>query len=297
MSIIKKDLQRRTLDMKYLPEITKTLLYIFIIVLSICVLFYKVPKMEFMKETVMSLEDSQNTITAFSGTTIATSVAISALPDDFATPLANTISDLNVYLIFMLIVVFAEKLIVLEGTKIALALIIPIACVLHIVYVWSSKDIFKQFARKFMILGVSIVLVIPISTHFTENVCADYMLYVDETIAETQAGADKINEVMSEDGNQSIFDKLSDALETAIQGFKDLITYFQNVVKKCVNAIAIMIVTTFVLPLLILMLFRWLLKELFALNIPAPNEQINMLAKKVKEISKRDDLISMEDDE
>ena len=123
------------------------------------------------------------------------------------------------------------------------------------------------------------------------------MAYVDETIAETQAGADKINEAMSEDGNRTIFDKLSAAFETAIQGLKDLLTYFQNVVKKCVNSIAIMIVTTFILPLLILMLFRWLLKELFALNIPAPNEQINMLAKKFKKISKRDDLISMEDDE
>ncbi len=291
------DLQRRKFEMKHLMEITKSLFYIFIIVLSTCVLFYKVPEMEFMQETVKSLEESQNTITAFSGTTIATSVAISALPDDFATPLANTISDLNIYLIFMLIVVFVEKLIVLEGTKISLALIIPIACVLHIAYVWTTKEVCKQFARKFMILGVSVVLVIPISTHFTETVCADYMTYVDETIAETQAGADKINEAMTEDSNKSIFDKLSDAFETAIQGIKDLLTYFQNVVKKCVNSIAIMIVTTFVLPLLILMLFRWLLKELFALNIPAPNAQISMLANKVKEFSKRSDLLSVEDNE
>lgn len=291
------DLQRRKFEMKHLMEITKSLFYIFIIVLSTCVLFYKVPEMEFMQETVKSLEESQNTITAFSGTTIATSVAISALPDDFATPLANTISDLNIYLIFMLIVVFVEKLIVLEGTKISLALIIPIACVLHIAYVWTTKEVCKQFARKFMILGVSVVLVIPISTHFTEIVCADYMTYVDETIAETQAGADKINEAMTEDSNKSIFDKLSDAFETAIQGIKDLLTYFQNVVKKCVNSVAIMIVTTFVLPLLILILFRWLLKELFALNIPAPNVQISMLANKVKEFSKRSDLLSVEDNE
>lgn len=70
---------------------------------------------------------------------------------------------------------------------------------------------------------------------------------------------------------ETIFDKLSEAFQTAIQGMKDLLTYFENVLKKCVNSIAIMIVTSFVLPLLTLFLFRWLLNELFSLNLPKPH--------------------------
>lgn len=283
--------------MKYLEKTTKSMFFVFIIVLSISVLLYKVPEMEFMKETVESLEKSQDTIMTFSATTIATSVAISALPDDFASPLASTISDLNVYLIFMLIVVFAEKLIILEGSKISFACIIPLACVLYIAYVLTTKNVCKEFARRLLILGISIIVVIPISTHFTEAVCADYLAYVEETIAETQAGADKINEAMVPDGeNTTIFDKLSAAFQNAIQSVKDLLTYFENVVKKCVNAIAIMIVTTFIVPLLILMLFKWLLKELFALNISIPNVQIEQIVKKVKTFSENPRLTAREDD-
>lgn len=263
--------------MKYTEKLAKVLLAVFIIVFSANVLYYKIPETKYLQDTIESLEESQNTIMKFSGTAIAASLAISALPDDFGTPLATSISDLNTYFVFMLIVVFAEKLIVIEGTKVSLAYIIPAACILYIIFMLTSKDVFKKFANKLLILGISLIVVIPFSTHFTETVCEDYLVYVDETIAETEAGAAKINEVMSSSNEEAtIFEKLSDAFKTAIQSISDLLTYFKNVVKKCVNSVAILIVITFVLPLLILMLFRWLLKELFALNISLPDFQMKL---------------------
>ena len=257
--------------MKHAEKLTKILLLLFVMVFSMIVLARKVPEAKFVQNTTQRLEESQNTIMKFSGSTIATSLAISALPDDFASPLAGTVSDLNMYFIFMFAVIFVEKLLVMEGIKIALAYIIPIACLLYIAYTVSSRDVFKSFAKKLLILGISVIVVIPFSTYFTETVCEDYLAYVEETIEEADAGAAKVNEVM-QSGNEdaSIFDKLSNAFKTAINSMSDLLEYFKNVVKKCVNSVAIMIVTTFVVPFLILLLFRWLLKELFALNLPAP---------------------------
>ena len=263
--------------MKHTEKLVKILFVVFIMVFSANVLFYKIPETKYLKSTVESLEESQNTIMAFSGTTMAASLALSALPDDFGTPLANTISDLNMYFVFILVVVFVEKLIVLEGTKISFAYIIPIACVLYILFMLTTKEIFKNFANKLLILGISLIVVIPFSTHFTETVCDDYLAYVDKTIEETEAGATKINEVMSSSNEEAtIFDRLSDAFKTAVQGVSDLLTYFKNIVKKCVNSVAIMIVTTFVVPFLILLLFRWLLKELFALDVHMPDLQVRL---------------------
>lgn len=261
--------------MNLTEKLAKILFAIFIMVFSFTVLTYKIPESEYVQTTIDRLEKSQNTVMTFSGTTLATSLAISALPDDFASPLASTISDLNTYFIFMFAVIFVEKLIVIEGIKISFAYIIPAACILYVISILTTKEVFKNFATKLLILGISIIIVIPFSTHFTETVCQDYLAYVDETIAEADAGAAKINEVMTlGDEESTFFDKLSDAFKTAVQGVSDLMTYFKNVVRKCVNSVAIMLVTTFVLPLLILMLFRWLLKELFALHIPIPNIQL-----------------------
>jgi len=76
----------------------------------------------------------------FSGATIATSLAITALPDDFGTPLADTLADMNMYFVFIFAVLFVEKLLVVEGVKFSFAWIIPIALGLYILGTLITKD-------------------------------------------------------------------------------------------------------------------------------------------------------------
>ena len=274
----------------------KILLAVFVMVFSFTVLVQKIPETKYVQNTVERLEESQNTIMKFSGSTMGTSVAISALPDDFGSPLAGTIADLNMYFIFMFAVIFVEKLLVLEGIKIALAYIIPAACLLYVAFVLSSKNVFKNFANKLLILGMAIIIVIPFSTYFTETVCNDYLAYVDETIEEADAGAAKINEVMAaSDEEATFFDRISAAFKTSIKSVSDLLAYFKNVVRKCVNSVAIMLVTTFVVPMLILMLFRWLLKELFALHIPFPAVPVKLINKKGQDSNETTEIVLKED--
>ena len=274
----------------------KISLAVFVMVFSFTVLVQKIPETKYVQNTVERLEESQNTIMKFSGSTMGTSVAISALPDDFGSPLAGTIADLNMYFIFMFAVIFVEKLLVLEGIKIALAYIIPAACLLYVAFVLSSKNVFKNFANKLLILGMAIIIVIPFSTYFTETVCNDYLAYVDETIEEADAGAAKINEVMAaSDEEATFFDRISAAFKTSIKSVSDLLAYFKNVVRKCVNSVAIMLVTTFVVPMLILMLFRWLLKELFALHIPFPAVPVKLINKKGQDSNETTEIVLKED--
>ena len=277
-------------------KLVKILAIVFLMVFSFTVLTHVIPESKFVQDTVKHLEDSQNTIMKFSGTTIATSLSLSALPNDFASPLASTVSDLNTYFIFIFAVLFVEKLLVIEGIKIALAAIIPAACILYIASLVFEKEGFRKFGKKLLIVGISVILVIPISTHFTEKVCADYLAYVDETIEEADAGANKINELMTEDA--TFFDKLTDAFKTAITDVNDLLAYFKNVVKKFVNSVAVMIVTTFVLPMLVMLLFRWLLTELFALHLPEPKVSIKLTKELKKRFTEEKGLITVgEEDE
>ena len=255
--------------------LVKILLAVFFMMLSIFVLAYEVPQAGYMQSTVNSLEESRTKIMEFSGATIATSLAITALPDDFGTPLADTLADMNMYFIFIFAVLFVEKLLVVEGVKFSFAWIIPIALGLYILGTLITKDSIKLFAKKMLIFGMAVVFVIPVSTHFTEKVCADYLVYVDDTIAEANDGAQKVNEIMAtEEEETTIFDKLSAAFKTAMSGMNDLMEYFENVIKKFINSIAIMLVTSFVMPLFILVIFRWLIKELFSLNLSLPQVKI-----------------------
>lgn len=259
---------------KQFEKLAKILAAILIMVLSAVVLSCKVPESGYVQETLESLEESRTTVMEFSGATIAVSLAITALPDDFGSPLANTLADLNKYFIFIFAVLYVEKLMVVEGIRLSFVYIIPAACGLYILSVLSGKAVFKIFVSKLAILGLAVVLVIPFSTHFTEKVCADYLAYVDETISQANTGAEKVSGIMdSDEEGTTVFEKLTDAFKTAVQGISDLLTYFENVLKKCVNSIAIMIVTTFAIPMLVLLFFRWLLKELFRLSLPTPRAE------------------------
>ncbi|MCQ2520346.1 MAG: hypothetical protein MJ107_07440 [Lachnospiraceae bacterium] len=261
-------------------KVIKYLIPLFIAVLSFSILAPKVSDSKTVQASLESIDNSQATVLAFAGATTAASLAMSAFPDDFATPLANTLSNMNKYFIFILIVLFVERLILTEGIKVALAYLIPIACGFIILGLAIKKDAVKAFGNKLFVLALAVTLVVPCSTKFTEVVCADYLVYVDETIEETSDGAGKINDILtdSEEGDTTLFEKISNAFKNAVQSISDLLDYFNNLIKKGGNSIAILIVTNFVLPILTLFFFKWLFGELFALNLPAP--KINILAPK-----------------
>ena len=116
---------------------------------------------------------------------------------------------------------------------------------------------------------------------------------VDETIDEANAGAEKIYDVKAENNVEDVFlEKISDVFVTAFQGVKDLFTYFNNLIKKCINSIAMMIVITFVVPVFILVFFRWLLNELFSLhlNISVPQIKETFIIKKIA--GKTDEIVN-----
>ena len=70
----------------------------------------------------------------------------------------------------------------------------------------------------------------------------------------------------------------------------------EEISRMCINSVAIMVVITFVVPLMVLMLFKWLLKELFSLHIPIPDKQLMDLQTKVKGLMQKTDLISQKED-
>lgn len=272
--------------MKATKKSVESLIIVFVIVFSVFVLSNKIPETKFIQNTIESLEDNSDVIMKFSGATLTTSLAISALPNDFATPYANTLADMNIFFIFISAIILIEKLIVIIGIKFSFQWIIPIACGIYLFtrhFHNTYNELLLRLASKLLILGLSIILVIPMSTHFTQNACNDYLAYVNNTIEETKNGADKINDVVTNsDDNRSILDKLSDLLDTATKGVSDLLTYFKNTITKCISSIAVLFVTNFILPILILFIFKWILKEIFNLSINIPQIKIRLPEKKHK---------------
>ena len=155
--------------------------------------------------------------------------------------------------------------------KLSFAIVIPLACLVGAVALGMKKDVLKNLAARLCILGLAVALVVPCSTHITNIVAADLTTYVDNTIEETTDGADKLHEAMENGAEEkTIFEKLSDLFQTAIHDVSDLMLHFQNNIRRCMNSIAILILTNCLMPLLTFFILKWILKETFQIIIPVP---------------------------
>ena len=259
------------LSKKYAEPIRNILILVLIGVFSFFIITSWLPDRGFIKDSIESVEESSNTVMKFSAATLSTSLAISALPDDFATPLADSLADMNIYFIAILVMLHFEQLLIRYGVKLAFAIAIPVACGIGILSILLKKELLKGIAARVAVLGLAVALVVPCSTHITNYIAADLTAYVENTIADTEDGGDKLNEAM-EGGTeeQTMFEKLSDLFQTAINDMSNLMTHFQNTIRKCMNSIAILILTNCLMPIVNFFILKWILKETFHIALPMP---------------------------
>ena len=259
------------LSKKYAEPVRNILILVLIGVFSFFVVTSWLPDRDFIQDSLESVEESSNTVMKFSAATLSTSLAISALPDDFATPLADSLADMNIYFIAILVMLHFEQLLIRYGVKLAFAIAIPAACGIGILSILLKKDLLKGIAARVAVLGLAVALVVPCSTHITNYIAADLTAYVENTIADTEDGGDKLNEAM-EGGTeeQTMFEKLSDLFQTAINDMSNLMTHFQNTIRKCMNSIAILILTNCLMPIVNFFILKWILKETFHIALPMP---------------------------
>ena len=177
---------------------------------------------------------------------------------------------MNVYFVFILMVLFFEEILLRSGIEAAFGIMIPIACVLAALSILVKRVVLQQLATKILVLALAIAFVVPCNTYMSKVVGNEIHTYVEETIEETEQGIGKMDDVMKNgEDNKTMFEKLSDLFHTAIKGVSDLLTYIQNTIRKCLNAIAILIVSNFIMPLFSFFILKWVLKETFGIVLPS----------------------------
>ena len=280
--------------------VIKIVALLLIAALSVFIVKDTIPKAQFVQSSIESVEENRSTIMKFSAATLSASLAISALPDDFATPLAKLLSDMNTYFVFLLAVLLFEGILLKSGIDVAFGIMIPISCILTAISLGTKKKMLKNLAVRLLVLALAVAFVVPCSTHMTKIVAAELQTYVEDTIVETEEGLGQIDDIMKGDeDSKTVFEKVSGLFHSAIKGVSDLLTHIQNTIRKCMNSIAILIVTNFVMPLLTFFILKWLLKETFNVMIPAfPAHTIqNMKKPFVADTKSKEELIAVGEDQ
>ena len=270
-------------------KILFALIPIVIALLSFFVIARFTSSTEFNAKTIQSLDDKKTTVMELAAASTAASAAITLIPGDVGTPIANKLADLSSYFLMVLCAIYLEKYLVTITGYAAFKILVPIACVFFSGYLLWRKEILRVVAQKFLLFGLAVYLVIPASVKVADMIETTYASSIESTIETAKQTTDEIESETGESGQvddkssneKSQSDSDSDSKENAGGFFSGLFNKVQegvstatanveNVLNNFIEALAILLVTSCLIPILVLIFFVWLVKMLLGLNIDIP---------------------------
>ena len=255
--------------------------------LSFCVIakYTSSPTMKINAHAIQSLDDKKTTALELTAAATAASAAITLIPGDAGTPIADKLADLSSYFLIVVCAIYLEKYLVTITGLAAFKLLIPIGCILLSLCFGFKKDLGRTIACKLVLFGLAVYLVVPVSVRVADLIDATYGASMENTIASAKQATDEIKgeaDTQSQEssgsdtgGKSSFWSGLVDKVEDTVTGAK---VNLENTLNRFIEAIAVMLVTSCVIPILVLLFFVWLVKLVLGVNITLPQ-----IGKKKKE--------------
>lgn len=242
------------------------------IVLSCTVVGNKLTDPATYSHTIETLDKNRATVLGLSAASAAASAAVSALPDDICSPLAQEISEFTTWFLLILSVIYLEKYLLTIFCSVACFFLIPAGCSALLASCFFPKNMLKSLGIKFVAFGAALVFVIPTSVWVSDRINAIYTRSIEITVQSANAVSDNlIGEMTNENQeNTTVIDEAKAILGDVSGSVAEVIDQFRNVLNRFVEATAVMIVTTCLVPLLVILFFAWLIKTLFHIPINLP---------------------------
>lgn len=216
--------------------------------------------------TVASIDEKVETVLKLTATSTVASAGISAIPGDTATPIATKLADFTEYFLLILCVLYSEKYLLTVIGAATFKILIPCACLLFgISLIWNPR-VMQRLGLKIGLFGLAIFLAIPLSIQVSDMIYDVYRESIDQTITEAEVFSEETSELAEAEDSGLIASILSKLSETA----SSLSNRAAEIMNHFVESLAVMIVTSCVIPLLVLLFFLWLIKMLTGIDISVP---------------------------
>ena len=224
-----------------------------------------------------TLDEKKGNVMVLATTTTAASAAISALPNDMGTPIADKLVDFSSYFMVILAVIYLEKFLLTTLGFLGFGILIPVACALFAVAVFLRRGTLtrvnlQRLGTKLAAFGLALALVVPVSVWLTDNVDATF----DESLAAASAAAQEATEQLEENTqeqaqeDQGLLGGIASAVQEGwnglTQGAQQALDSLGQQLNTMTDTLAVMIVTSCLIPLLVLILFLQLVKIITGLD-------------------------------
>ena len=244
-----------------------------IMVLSMTVVSKAASNPENHKKTIEALDEKKADILKLTATSAAASTAIAAIPGDATTPIANKLTDLTSYFLIILVVIFLEKYLVTLTGYATFSILIPAACVLFAAGIGFNRTVLKILAAKIAAFGLVIFMIIPFSMNVSAMIEKTYESTMEETVKEAQDITNEIEKNTDSEGN--IIEKALSKIKDGISGL------LEELLNQFIELIAVMLVTSCLIPIFIFLFMIWFIRMLFGVQINVPKGVSKQIAAKM----------------
>lgn len=259
---------------KKIPKRTILLITLILIaLLSRFVISTIVTSPDFNKVTMESLDDKKIIVLKLAATAAASSTAISLIPGDVAMPIANQIAELTPYFIVILGAILLEKMLMSVVGYVSFNFIIPFACLLGILYLYIKKEVIGNLAIKLAIFGIVIFMAIPTSIQVSDLIYESYEASIEQTLETANQNKEYIeekkNDLYQEDQNwmEKVGDYFSNFTSKIGSNISEMIKKGEDTLSSLLDTIAVLVITSCVIPIVVILIFAWVIKILFSFDI------------------------------
>jgi len=221
---------------------------------------------------IKSLDDKKVIVMKLAAAAAASSTAISLIPGDAAMPIANQIAELSSYFIVVLSAILLEKMLIAVVGYVSFTFIIPFACFLGASYLYMKKVVLKNLAIKLTIFGIIIFMAIPASIQVSDLMHSSYQASIEQTVGTAKQNKEYIEEKKKElykedkDWTKKIGDSLSNFTSKIGNGISEITIKGEDTLNTFLDIIAVLIITSCVIPIVVILIFAWIIKILFSFD-------------------------------
>ena len=219
---------------------------------------------EFHAATITSLDEKTGTVLELTAASTAASAAITLLPGDTATPIADKLAELSSYFLIVISAIYLEKYLTTITGYAAFVILIPAACLLLSVNAFARRHQLRRIAWKLIVFALAVALVIPASVRVSDIIDETYASSIHTTI---NAAIQTTEEISVEEAAEEIQEaETAGGLKGFFTGVKDTVSntgdHIKRILNNFINALAVMLVTSCLIPILVMVFFVWIAKIL-----------------------------------
>ncbi len=234
--------------------------------------------------TIEVIDQKKGNVLALTTSCVALSAGITALPGDTGTPVAEQLAQLSGNLGIVLAVLYLEKYLLTILWSVGLGILIPFALVLFAISLgihgrWSTSTVIRRVATRVLVVAIIGMVLVPASVWVSQKVDETYRVSIEQAQQKAADAADSDSSKTSKKKTEStesknVLEQLADGasgLVTSVtSGAKQMTDEIVQQVTDLIEGVIVMIVTSCVIPLLVLVAFLWLGHVLLGIDISGP---------------------------